>query len=170
MPKIIENLQARLVAEAKKQVEESGYAAVTIRSVAKACGVGVGTVYNYFSSKDELLATYMLEDWNKCVAAINAVSTYSNDAAAVSRCVWDQLRIFAQLHKAVFQDAAAAIGFAGSHSSYHGILREQLAIPLRRFCPSDFAADFIAEALLTWTMAGRNFDEIYGMIRKLFKE
>ena len=61
MPKIIENLQARLAVEAKKQVEESGYAAMTIRSVAKACGVGVGTVYNYYSSKDEILASYMLE-------------------------------------------------------------------------------------------------------------
>ena len=50
MPKIIENLKDRLIAEAEKQIEESGYGAVTIRSVAKACGVGVGTVYNYFSS------------------------------------------------------------------------------------------------------------------------
>ncbi len=50
MPKIIENLQSKLIEEAKKQIEEAGYGAMTIRSVAKACGVGVGTVYNYFSS------------------------------------------------------------------------------------------------------------------------
>ena len=43
MPKIIENLESRLIAEAKKQIEESGYGTMTIRSVAKACGVGVGT-------------------------------------------------------------------------------------------------------------------------------
>ena len=48
MPKIIENLENRLIREAEKQIAESGYAAMTIRSVAKACGVGVGTVYNYF--------------------------------------------------------------------------------------------------------------------------
>ena len=50
MPKIIENLKARLIAEAKRQIEEAGYGAVTIRSVASSCGVGVGTVYNYFPS------------------------------------------------------------------------------------------------------------------------
>ena len=167
MPKIIENLEMRLLQEAKRQVEEIGYSAMTIRSVAKECGVGVGTVYNYFPSKDALLATYMLEDWNKCVAAINAVSTYSDQPAPLVRCICDQIRNYAQLHKAVFQDEAAAAGFAGSHSKYHGLLRSQLAQPMRKFCKDDFTAEFIAEALLTWTTAGKGFDEVYGMIEKL---
>ena len=133
----------------------------------KECGVGVGTVYNYFPSKDALLATYMLEDWNKCVATINAVSTYSDQPAPLVRCICDQIRSFADLHTAVFQDEAAAAGFAGSHSKYHALLRSQLAQPLRKFCQSDFSAEFIAEALLTWTVAGKTFDEIYSMIEKL---
>ena len=37
MPKLIENLKARLIAEAKRQIEEAGYGAVTIRSVASSC-------------------------------------------------------------------------------------------------------------------------------------
>ena len=41
MPKIIENLESRLLAEAERQIREDGYSAMTIRSVAKACGVGV---------------------------------------------------------------------------------------------------------------------------------
>ena len=167
MPKIIENLEARLLQEAKRQVKENGYSAMTIRSVAKECGVGVGTVYNYFPSKDALLATYMLEDWNKCIAAINAVSTYSDHPAPLVRCICDQIRNYAQLHSAVFQDEAAAAGFAGSHSKYHGLLRAQLAQPMRKFCENDFTAEFIAEALLTWTTAGKTFDEVYSMIEKL---
>ena len=168
MPKIIKNLENRLLEEAKHQVEESGYSAMTIRSVAKACGVGVGTVYNYFSSKDDLLATFMLEDWNQCITAINAVSTYSDHPAAVIRCIYDQLNAYAQRHKAVFQDESAAASFAGAFSRYHVLLRAQLASPVRKFCGSNYASEFIAEALLTWTMAGKSFDEIYGMIEKLF--
>ena len=61
MPKIIQNLENRLIAEAKLQVQTLGYGAVTIRSIAKSCGVGVGTVYNYFPSKEALVATYLLE-------------------------------------------------------------------------------------------------------------
>ena len=168
MPKIIENLEKRLIAEAKRQIAESGYGATTIRSVAKGCNVGVGTVYNYFPSKDALLATYMLEDWQKCVTAINAVSTYSQTPENVVRCICDQLCQYAQRHQAIFRDDAAAAAFHGSFSRYHRLLRDQLAQPLRKFCSGDFAAEFIAEALLTWTMAGKSFDDIYGMIEKLF--
>lgn len=168
MPKIIENLEARLIDEAKKQIEEAGYGAVTIRSVAKGCGVGVGTVYNYFPSKDALLATYLLRDWKTCVAAIEAVSTYSDAPANVVRCIHDQLCQYAQRHQAIFRDEAAAASFAGSFSRYHGLLRQQLAQPLRKFCDSDYASEFVAEALLTWTMAGKSFEEIYGMIGRVF--
>ena len=168
MPKIIENLESRLIAEAKNQINEIGYGAMTIRDLAKACGVGVGTVYNYFSSKEALLATYLLSDWNGCVAVIQAVSQYSDSPLPVVRCIHDQLCRYAQRHQAIFRDEAAAAGFAGSFSRYHGLLRSQLAAPLRRFCATDFASEFIAESLLTWTMAGKTFDEIYGMIGKLF--
>ena len=168
MPKIIHNLEQKLIEEAKAQVIANGYGAVTIRSVAKACGVGVGTVYNYFSSKDELLASYLLTDWKRCVDAINAVSAYSDRPEPVVRCIYDHLVGYAERHKAVFRDEAAVSGFAVSAGSYHPMLRDQLAAPLRKFCKDDFAAQFIAEALLTWTMAGAEFSQLRGMIERLF--
>ena len=168
MPKIIENLENKLIEEAKKQITESGYSAMTIRSVAKACGVGVGTVYNYFPSKEAMMATYMLTDWKECIAAIHAVSTYSDNPKPVVLCIYDQLLLFAKRHETIFKDEAASAAFAGSFSKYHVMLRAQLASPLRKFCSSEFSADFIAEALLTWTMAGKNFDDIFGIIEKLF--
>lgn len=168
MPKIIENLESRLIEEAKKQIAASGYGAMTIRSVAKACGVGVGTVYNYFSSKEELIAKHLLDDWKQCITAIRAVSNYSETPRPVALCIYDHLVSFSRCHASIFQDDAAAADFTGSFSRYHAILRTQLAAPLRKFCNSDFTADFLAEALLTWTMAGKSFDEIYDMMEKLF--
>lgn len=168
MPKIIENLEEKLIDEARRQIEESGYSAMTIRSVAKACGVGVGTVYNYFPSKDALLATFILADWNHCMETIGAASAASDTPAPVVRCMYDQLRDFAREHTAIFRDETAAASFGSSFSRYHALLRAQLAAPLRKFCADDFAGEFIAESLLCWTMAGKDFDTLYGMISKLF--
>lgn len=168
MPKIIENLEAHLIAEARKQIEQNGYTSVTIRSIAKGCGVGVGTVYNYFPSKEVLIATHMLEDWKNCVRTIAATAVCAETPRPVVMCIYDQLTEFISRHEAIFRDEAAIAGFAGSFSQYHGLLREQLAQPLRRFCSNDFTAQFIAESLLIWTVAGKNFDEIYSIIDKLF--
>lgn len=168
MPRIIENLEERLIEEAKKQLQSAGYSNVTIRSVAKACGVGVGTVYNYFPSKEALFATYILEDWKNCIAAICAVSKNAQSPQPVLRCIYDRLLQFTEEHSVVFRDSGAAATFAGAFGRYHGMLRKQLADPIRKFCASDFSAEFTAEALLTWTMAGKTFDEIYGMLEKHF--
>jgi AcrR family transcriptional regulator len=168
MPKIIENLKERLISEAQKQIEANGYGAVTIRSVAKSCGVGVGTVYNYFPSKEALIATHLLEDWNKCVHTISQAAQHAVEPQPVAKCIYEQLVWFAQRHQVIFRDEAAAAGFAGSFSQYHDLLRSQLAGPLRKFCSDDFTAQFVAESLLIWTMAGKSFEEIYEILKKLF--
>ena len=168
MPKIIEDLEDRLIEEAKKQIEENGYGAVTIRSIAKGCGVGVGTVYNYFPSKDVLIATHLLEDWNGCIAEIQAVSAKAQTPKEVLLCIYQHLNAFIGRHQAIFRDAAAAPAFAGSFSRYHSLLRDQLAQPLGQFCSGDFHAQFVAESLLTWTVVGKPFEEIYSVLEKLF--
>ena len=61
MPKIIDNLREALIKEAKYQVNKYGYAGMTIRSVAKECGIGIGTIYNYFKSKEDLILAFMHE-------------------------------------------------------------------------------------------------------------
>lgn len=168
MPKIIENLKERLLAEARVQIDRDGYESVTIRSIAKGCGVGVGTVYNYFPSKEALIATHLLEDWQSCLEAIQTVADHSEDPQPVLQCIFEQLVGFARRHEAIFRTEAAASGFAGSFSQYHAMLRSQLSEPLRKFCSSDFSAQFVAESLLTWSMAEKSFEEIFEILKKLF--
>lgn len=39
----------------RELIQRQGWSAVSIRSVASACGVSVGSIYNYFESKAELV-------------------------------------------------------------------------------------------------------------------
>ena len=63
MPKRIENLQENILRQAKPLMLESGYEALAMRDVAARCGIAVGTLYNYFPSKEALAGGVMLEDW-----------------------------------------------------------------------------------------------------------
>jgi len=167
MPKIIENLPERLAEEARRQIEQSGFSAMTIRSVAKGCGVGVGTVYNYYSSKEELVATFMLTDWNACVSAIQACADNSETLEPVLKTIYEKLRLFMERYDPIFRDEGAATSYTGAMSKYHSILRNQLSAPIRKFCRDDFTAEFIAEAMLTWTVAGKDFDELKGILLRI---
>jgi len=168
MPKVIENLEERLIEEAQRQLREAGYSALTVRSLAATCGCGVGTVYNYFPSKDALIAHYLLEEWNLCMERIAAAARDASEPEPVLRCIWDELSRFSENHSALFQDKDAAASFARSFGTYHSLLRSQLLQPLRPYTADDFEAEFLAEALLTWVMAGKSYDEIYTVVKKLF--
>ena len=167
MPKTIENLKGRLLEEFSLQLARGGYEAVTIRSIARGCGVGIGTVYNYFPSKEALVAAYLLEGWMVCIEAIRSAAEASDLPRPVLLCIYEQLTGFAARHQTVFTAKAAVSGFAASLNQYHTLLRSQLAEPLRRFCTDDFLAQFVAENLLTWSMAGKSFDEIYDVLKKV---
>ena len=167
MPKIIENLPQRLLEEARRQVEESGFSAMTIRTVAKGCGVGIGTVYNYYPSKEALVASFMLSDWKLCVSAIEAAANQSQSLEPVLRTIHEKLRFFMEQYDPIFRDEDAASSYTGSTSRYHAVLRSQLAWPIRKFCRDDFTAEFIAEAMLSWTVAGKAFDELKAILLRI---
>ena len=169
MPKIIENLENRLVEEARRQAWEGGYSAVTIRSVAAACGVGVGTVYNYFPSKDALLAAFLLADWKDCLQAMEEAKAACPQRAAVLQAMYRQLTYYSAAHRTIFGDKGAAQVFSGTVGSYHTMLRDQLAQPLLSFCTDGFRAQFVAEALLTWTLEGREAEQLLPVLEELIK-
>ena len=46
-------------------MQQQGWAAVSIRSVAAACGVSVGSIYNYFDSKADLMGATIESVWRE---------------------------------------------------------------------------------------------------------
>ena len=132
MPKIIENLREQLLAEAKRQIAERGYAKTTVRSVAGACGVGVGTVYNYFESKDMLIASFMAEDWQKEINEI-ATATISSARDLLLR-IHNMILRFVSTHRRLFSDSDAAKVFYTAFAQRHKMLRDQIALLVLPIC------------------------------------
>ena len=174
MPKVIENLREKLLEEARRQIEERGFGRTTIRSVARACGVAAGTVYNYFPSKEMLVATFMIRDWRALTDGI--ARRDPADRRACVRAVYDALTSFSEKYKNLFADGDAVRAFSAVFTARHAQLREELAALLLPICPPGdederaFLASFTAEALLTWTTAQIPFDQLYAVLDKTLKD
>jgi len=57
LPKIVDKEQKRLeiASKSKELLIEKGIAKLTVSEVAKNAGIGKGTIYQYFSSKDDIV-------------------------------------------------------------------------------------------------------------------
>lgn len=167
MPKIIEGLREQLLAEAKRQILEQGYAKTTVRSVASALGVGVGTVYNYFESKEMLVATFVFEQWREYLAHIESLPT--DDPRALLSGIFEAIKRFAGANERLFSDADAAKLISAGSAERHKMLREQIAGFILPIAPDRFSAEFISEALIRWAMEDVDFGLIYPLIEKAIK-
>ncbi len=170
MPKIIENVREQLLTVAKKQIEERGYANTTIRSVAGECGLAVGTVYNYFKSKDMLIASFVVEDWNGHLSELRASDL--TDARKALHTIYEALICFSERHYPLFSDPDAAKVFSAVFTERHKTLRSQISKLILPLCGdenADFTSEFVAESLLCWTVAGKDFDSIFNILNKILK-
>ena len=171
MPKIIQNIREQLLTEAKKQIAERGYKATTIRSVASACGLGVGTVYNYFPSKEMLIASFVYEDWKNHLSAMQRLS--SDDPYIRLKGIYDSLTSFSEENRVLFSDTDAARLISAGSAERHKLLRAQIASLILPVCenpPSPFAAEFAAEAIIRWSTEHADFETIYPFLAKIIKD
>ncbi|WP_165827833.1 TetR family transcriptional regulator [Mycobacterium colombiense] len=102
-------LAARIVAAARVEFAEHGWAGTTIRAIARAADVDPALVYHYFGSKEKLLdaATNPPQKWLDDVAKVWATPVEQLGAAVLELMLasWDDEEIGPTLH-AILQTAA----------------------------------------------------------------
>lgn len=167
MPKIIEKLPEKLMDEAGRQILENGFSAMTIRSVASACGVGVGTVYNYYPSRDSLVAAFLMKQWNIRKQLLCEAVSETDDPRDMMLCCYDGLIEFLTYFRRMFAGEQNSVVFTQSSAKYHVILRNEFTGFILPYCKDDFTAEFIAEALVTWAVSGKSFADLYAVLEKL---
>ena len=153
MPKIIENLRERILDAAREALAADGWRALSMRALAQRVGVAPGTIYNYFSDKEEIVATLALADWQDALARMDAVAATATDLEHGLSDLCDELNAFSDAYRPTWRQYEG--GSAASYlTRYHRMLREQVARPVRAVTEhagrADLSplADVLAEALL----------------------
>ena len=104
MPKIIEGAREKILENAKRRLFENGYQHLSLREVAKESGIATGTIYNYFTNKDYLIANIMLGDWentskemDECIKTaisvkdgVFGICKYIESFYNMYSCIWQQ--------------------------------------------------------------------------------
>ena len=172
MPKIIENVRERAVAEARAILTGEGYGAMTMRRVADALGIAPATIYHYFPSKEHLAAGAMLEDWQSLIGAFEAGQA-GRSADGTVRSLFELVRSFSDRYARSWNQ------YGGDDASpirrrYHAVLVDQLAgyicrsLTERQERAEPWLAAFLAELVLRMgSDGGCTWQEIEPAVRKL---
>lgn len=65
-------------------IQQEGWAAINIRSVAAACGVSVGSIYNYFDSKAALVGAAVESIWHEIFHRPNDGTVFQDTQACIT--------------------------------------------------------------------------------------
>ena len=63
MPKLYSDTRGMILKAARDEAKEKGLNNISVRSISERSGLGLGTFYNYFENKRELISTMVSEDW-----------------------------------------------------------------------------------------------------------
>ena len=154
MPKRIAEVREKMIAHARQALLHEGPSALTIRSTASACGVAVGTVYNYFPSKETLIEAVILADWEVMIKGLRGELTQAEDALESLRVICDALQTFAVTYSDVLSIPPTRLNANEAFYRRHGVFVEQLCgliqpVILRCDCLyHPVLPEFLAEALL----------------------
>ena len=155
MPKVIEDLRENILKVSKRILLNADYQSLTIRRVATECHVAVGTVYNYFESKDILVATIMLDDWLKKLERAKEVSLQATTAVEGLLAVSQAISDFTRLYERAWAQNGTPTQTNEMLRSHHAVLLNQITdiiIPvLERFdcLLTKGLPTFLAESLLS---------------------
>ena len=126
MPKIIEGAREKILVNAKRRLFENGYQHLSLREVARESGIATGTIYNYFANKDCLIASIMLEDWEK---AVNKMEKKVETATTVKEGVFgicNAVDGFYDMYACIFQQPAVAAAATPDAKHCHEFLTSQI--------------------------------------------
>ncbi len=174
MPKAIDDLHNSILREARPILISHGYEQLTIRNIARICGVAVGTVYRYFDSKDELVSEVLRNDWEPIVARMRrtaeSVETPIEGLRYISECIRDFIAIYSNAwaeYRTIYRYSPAL------NKAHEYFIREVTKIihPMMQRFDKDYnrvLSDFLSRTVMAVSAeSSSKFDELLPIFEKL---
>ena len=127
MPKIIEGARDKILQNARKRLFEEGYTHLSLREVAKESGIATGTIYNYFASKDYLIASIMMEDWQVALEKMDALAENASHPVEGIIGICEAIKQFRNIYTEIWSQPSVAASATSQRFDGHKILCEQIA-------------------------------------------
>lgn len=102
MPKILENPRDKILTEAREMIKENGYEKLSMRNLAKACNIGIGTLYNYFKNKHSIVLEIVRLDWKASLNRLEKVRGFSSTFEEKMKFIYDELENYLYNHIDIF--------------------------------------------------------------------
>lgn len=127
MPKIIMHLQEQIIMQAEKMLVHDGPEKISIRGVAKACGIAVGTIYNYYPTKDALIADLIIHRWSKSKDEIYKSLDGVADLFSGLDIIFEGISNFTTGNQNVWRATAVSKQFSQSYPEYRKKLSTEVS-------------------------------------------
>lgn len=171
MPKIIENAKENLILEGRKILIEKNYAELNIRDIAKNCGVGIGTFYNYFSNKELFVSEIFIDDWKNTLNLVDELMDSSEPLKEKVRKIYLSMQSFVDKYISIFYEIAMLKGYENKRDydmrELYEKVEELIAIEVEKgyitskLSPKKLAYFIISNLMYLSKNKYMSFDELY---------
>lgn len=144
-------LRSRIISAAKVVFEENGFEATSIEKIAERAGVGLGTAYNYFDSKEELYLLAMAENIVEKFEMPDIESSRVDAVQLTVDIVLKQIRPIGKINKGIMKTAVPIL--LKSMRKDSAFIKESMKI--------DFMFMDRIRELFTALKAGKRLDESF---------
>ena len=94
LPKQFEDPKQQILKEAKILLINKGHKGINMRELAKACKFAIGTIYNYFPTKEDIVSQLMVDYWDEYYLLVEEIDFQNKTLLEKLRKMYEQLEIF----------------------------------------------------------------------------
>jgi AcrR family transcriptional regulator len=159
MPKIIEDARGKILAAVREHIQTEGWEALALRTIAARAGIAQGTIYNYFSSREEIAFTVVGESFSAMLSRVSDLPQADETTERAMRRLFGEFHAFMSVYRKIWEEGGFAAVAQGRHFHYKSMASSEgeiLAILKRTLSrrkvaeglDGEFVMDLIGHAFL----------------------